>query len=762
MNFHISRHIFYNLIFCFVSLLFASSAKISAQPYKLLVTPNSMIIPSMDISPDGDKLAVSWNSTHLELWDLPSGKLLKSWKAQEKQIGLVAFQPDGKNLVTVPKFSSKSSDSLTFWSLIDFKPTIKLGMDSIGPVPNSLFFSPDQRYLIHCTSFGMNNVIDWDLTTKKKVPLQTPFGRNDCLCALIEGKGFRVAGSRVSFDMDYTNGEAIEQYPDVKLSMIGRMNSQCISSNGKYYASPERIDGMASNDKTTWIGIKEVVTGKTIKKLPSNTSESPSLTFSPDGNLLAVGDLNGETSVWDIALEKILYSVKHPLAGNIVGIRFSSDQKTLITLGGNKLINVWTPDDNTPALSLYAFGGGYATLASNGKYSADAKGLKLLEKKSGTDYTPLTNFDNNLKPELLDIKSLRKTFADLNKHPDAPYIEWLSTLQPNTNEPFATIKATVKGKIELSGIKTLLNNIEVESKGILNGGQFEISLPLKKGMNTIYLEFSNEFGLTRSRNLTIEYSPDLAVKYQALLFAVEDYASGKIPNSIDGASALAKILTENYGFEVTLIKNPSAFEVKSLLRKYRKKIYGTNDHLLVYFTGHGFLSSKDSTGYIVLKDGNTTDDVEPTDSTIISHTIIGEELLASKCNHVLLILDACHSSYFGDAKFLSRPERHPGKERTYEEYVSDLLRNTPGYFYITAGFGRVSSGDSSEKASPFTKLLLDNLKNDSFQEDGIVLLDEIFGGMQKSKINPSPRLGFFGNKCNLDAEFFFTVKTLGK
>ncbi|MBC7774367.1 MAG: caspase family protein [Phycisphaerae bacterium] len=745
------------LLILFLMVAFLTIGR--SQSYKLLVKPSNYIdIPSMDISPDGSQLAVIWGGNTVDLWNLQEGEKAKTWSIQpQQQIGVITFSPDGAYLAAITGYVGRRKSSLIILDISEKNPPIQLLVDSLSILPRSLIFSADGRFLIAC-SMGSNNVTAWNLqsNSKQTLPIQRS-GLNDCRCTILDDHTLRIADTDRAYDYNYESGELIAMYPNLHLKMIGTTNSVSISKNGQYHACSQAINSYASGDKTTWITITDITSGKIIKKIPSNSGPHPVLAFSQDGALIALGDEKGKITIWNIADEKLLFTAQNSDTSDIWSLKFSPTQKMLVSLGSDRVIKVWTPEKTEPLLSMYSSGKSFSAISASGQYNANTTGLPFIGYKTGTNYVPMKGFDAKHSKTLINLSNHELTFSDLAKHPDAPVVAWIEPPGAKTSMPSLSLKARITSKYLLTEVRIFLNNLKLPNVSVIKDNILSVSVPLKEGRNEIFAEVTNQYGVSKTVVLKVDYTPDRNINFYAILFAVDDYKEGKLLNSLSSADSLQTILSKTYGFQTEVFNNPTASEMMIALRKYRKKIYGPNDHLLVYFSGHGYLSKQDSIGYILLKGGQINKEDEA-DTTQISHSILGEELLGSNCNHTLIILDACYSSYFGDAMLKTRPSWNPTSQLNKEEFIQSLMLYRPGYFYLTAGLGVVTTGTSSEGISPFTKLIIDNLKKKDFQTDEIVLLGEINSGVLKARINPLPRSGFFGNRHNLDANFIFLVK----
>ena len=86
-------------------------------------------------------------------------------------------------------------------------------------------------------------------------------------------------------------------------------------------------------------------------------------------------------------------------------------------------------------------------------------------------------------------------------------------------------------------------------------------------------------------------------RYHALVIGVNDYQYlPKLETAINDASAVADVLRQFYGFEVTLMLNPTRGDIIRALDKLRADLT-ERDNLLIYYAGHGVLDVEADEGF---------------------------------------------------------------------------------------------------------------------------------------------------------------------
>ncbi len=141
-------------------------------------------------------------------------------------------------------------------------------------------------------------------------------------------------------------------------------------------------------------------------------------------------------------------------------------------------------------------------------------------------------------------------------------------------------------------------------------------------------------------------------RYHALVIGNNAYQHlTPLETAVRDANAVAAVLRERYGFEVTVLTDANRYEMVSALDQYRRTLT-PNDNLLVYYAGHGILDEVTDTGYWLPVDAETDGS-----ANWVSNSTITDALEAIAARHVMVVADSCYSGSltrtaevdFGDA-----------------------------------------------------------------------------------------------------------------
>jgi WD40 repeat protein len=255
----------------------------SGKLIKTLKQPSSVPRPQLGVafSPDGKLVVSGGYDTWIHVFDIASGKELRTLRGQNTQIFDLAFSPDGKALASV------GNDGIVHrWDPNTGKELRLPGdMDEVREVA----FMPDGKLMV-TGGRGEPAIRVWELASGKEV------------------RGMVAAAGIASHSI----------------------NGMALAPNGKLLAS-------AGVDRT--VRLWDPATAKELQKIPVAAA---TLAFTPDSKTLASIGFGPLVHLWDAATGKELRSWKADAAG-VSMLAYAPDGKLLATLGQDRQVRLWDP-----------------------------------------------------------------------------------------------------------------------------------------------------------------------------------------------------------------------------------------------------------------------------------------------------------------------------------------------------------------------------------------------------------------------------------
>lgn len=346
--------------------------------------------------------------------------------------------------------------------------------------------------------------------------------------------------------------------------------------------------------------------------------------------------------------------------------------------------------------------------------------------------------------------------GSLTESEGLPVITWIypSSDYSSSEENRINIKVSVNSKSPVQELS--LELAEDQSRRAL--GKRE--LPVEPDQTDILAEqgiwlpdgtTSLKISVTTTEGVTVSETRSIAVgknaldnvlamdrKDYALMIATDKYENwDDLVNPVDDTEALGRILEEQYGFHVDIMRNPTQDEIWKKLQHYSQdKKYNKQDQLLVFFAGHGHYDDAFGEGYVVPSDAKKNDVGR---ISYISHNRLRGILDNIDCEHILLAMDVCFGGTFDPV--LARARSLDSYTISVDEMVLRKLSKRTRKYLTSGGKEYVSDGIPG-RHSPFAASLIQAL-NTRGGADGILTMSEIKVSMEQ--LPQIPRFGSFGS-----------------
>ncbi len=199
-------------------------------------------------------------------------------------------------------------------------------------------------------------------------------------------------------------------------------------------------------------------------------------------------------------------------------------------------------------------------------------------------------------------------------------------------------------------------------------------------------------------------------RYYALVIGNNEYKH--LPNlktAADDARAVAKILRDTYGFDVTLLVNATRADIVDALDDFREKLDDTTN-LLIYYAGHGWLDEAAEQGYWLPVDAKPN-----RRSNWVANSTITGALRALNAKHVLVVADSCYSGTL--VRGLKIKENTP-------DYIRRMAGKRARLALTSGGLEPVADSGGG-KHSPFAAAFLDVLEANTSVMDGTQLFSQM-------------------------------------
>lgn len=263
-------------------------------------------ITDVKFSPDNQLLlSASWDKS-VRLWNISTGKLIHVFRGHTGAVMSVSFSPDGGKIISI-----SLDRTVIIWDAMNGKMLWKLnGTYSSRALPT--MFSPDGKLFLTCNNASIeiwNAAQRFELLNTISVPfyIEPPMAFSPdsrlIVTPTVPSEGLQI--------WDATTGKEVGN----KLNgHEGDVTSISFSPDGTLLAT-------SSIDKT--IRIWNIADGEKIHVLVGHSSGVTKVSFSPDGKRLFSTSIDGTAMIWDIKSGKVLKTIKYSVTPYGTSVLFS-------------------------------------------------------------------------------------------------------------------------------------------------------------------------------------------------------------------------------------------------------------------------------------------------------------------------------------------------------------------------------------------------------------------------------------------------------
>jgi WD40 repeat protein len=339
-------------------------------PELVLPTGHTAAVTSVAFSPDGRYALSGSHDATLKLWEISTGREVRSFSGHTTWVKSVAFSPDG-----LYALSGSSDKTLKFWDVSTGRNVRSFSGHT--HTVTSVAFSPDGLYAL---SGSYDKTLKlWNVSTGREI--HSFFGHTDIVnsVAFSPDGSYALSGSSDKTMRLWYVSTGKEERSFHILGHKSPVYSVAFSPDGRF--------ALANLDGKT-LKLWNLETGREARSFSGRTDQVNSVVFSPDGRYAIAGCGDGTLKLWDVFTGRKVWSFGRE--GSVLSVAFSPDGRYVISGAGDGTLKLW---DVVVGREMRSFSG-HATLVNsvafspNGRYALSGSQdsvLKLWDVSTGRE-----------------------------------------------------------------------------------------------------------------------------------------------------------------------------------------------------------------------------------------------------------------------------------------------------------------------------------------------------------------------------------------
>jgi eukaryotic-like serine/threonine-protein kinase len=277
-------------------------------------------INAVAMAPDGASIATVDGLGAISLWDVATGKLLKSFSCPEHAFSSVEFSPDGKLIAVLGVIKNKEP-------IVELRDAgagqVIASMKGHNQYENFAAFSPDFKTL--ATDGPDRQIKLWDMSSGRE---------------LLSMKGLASAVRRMTFSND--GARLVSQGSDDRARVWDVKSGKQLLEFEAYatarFSPDDRL--IATGGANHSVKLLNAFTGGEIHSFRGHSGDLRAFAFSPDGKRLASAGEDLTIRIWDVETGMELLALKGH-ARRVLSLAFSPDGRLLISGSRDNTVRVW-------------------------------------------------------------------------------------------------------------------------------------------------------------------------------------------------------------------------------------------------------------------------------------------------------------------------------------------------------------------------------------------------------------------------------------